>query len=736
MSCKRTMCLLLSLFLISAVYIPASADETPPLIGVKFEAAEWSKYENIPVSLDAGQGNAAFGAGDEIRFEADVYLPQGIEDWLPDFMQVYIIGGVSGDPGRIHFAADNDFWLQAGAYLNADTVTDNALHCRYRTITDSFVLPGEDDPAMRASLEEGGLRFGIMSKYNQFTAGQPLCLYGIRIYNVTKDRVLYEAKGEALRDYATAASAPVPLYDAVQPVVDQIAALAPVENLTLEDAARVEAARAAFNALSEDERAFVDNLDLLSEAEAWIAKLTDDPSDEAKREAERVGQLIAALPDPADVTEAHRAQIEEADAAYRALSDEVKALLTNVARLDAALKALAQLGEGDTPIGVQFTAIEWSKYEHIPVVRLDGDGVACFDPGDEILFEAKVWLPEGIEDWIPDLMQVSFSAGLEQNPFDPNDMMHYAQDVETWIQAAAYLEADAQQSFEPHYNFKLLTDNFYLPEEDDPAMAKALAQGGMRIALQSKYNHLTGYPLYLYSFSVYNASKDIVLYEASGEELMRYAKAESEPSYLYDVIQPVVDQIAALPAVEDVTLEDKAQVEAARATVNALSEDDQSLIDNLATLVRLEAKLSQLGDDGNEDEEKAKQVADMIAALPEVEDITQEHREAVEAADSAYNALTPAQKALVDTSAVAKLEAAKEKLNQPEPEIAWGNLNDDSKVDASDALLVLQYSVELTSLDEQQQLAADVSRDGKIDATDALYILQFSVQLIDQLPVA
>lgn len=734
MSCKRTMCLLLSLFLISAVYIPASADETPPLIGVKFEAAEWSKYENIPVSLDAGQGNAAFGAGDEIQFEADVYLPQGIEDWLPDFMQLYIIGGVSGDPGRIHFAADNDFWLQAGAYLNAESVKDNALHCRYRTITDSFVLPGEDDPAMRASLEEGGLRFGIMSKYNQFTAGQPLCLYRIRIYNATKDRVLYEAKGGALSDYATAASAPVPLYDAVGPVVDQIAALAPVENLTLEDTARVEAARAAFNALSEDERTFVDNLALLSEAEEWIAGIMviEPPT----MEVDRVAGLIDALPDPADVTEAHRAQIEEADAAYQALPDESKALLTNVARLDAALQALAQLGEGDTPIGVQFTAIEWSKYEHIPVVRLDEEDVACFDPEDEILFEAKVWLPEGIDDWVPDLMQVSFFAGLEAKEDESGGAMHFTQDVETWLQAADYLEADAEQSFAPHYNFKLLTDNFYLPGEDDAAMAEAIEAGGMRIALMSKYNHLTGKPLYLYSFSVYNASKDIVLYEAAGEDLMRYAKAESEPSYLYDIIQPVVDEIAALPAVEDVTLEDKAQVEAARATVNALSEDDQSLIDNLATLVRLEAKLSQLVDGGSEDEEKAKQVADMIAALPEVEDITQEHRDAVEAALNAYNALTPAQKELVGDSAVKKLEAAKEKLSQPEPDILWGNLNGDSKVDASDALMVLQHSVKLIVLDEQQLLAADVNRDDKIDATDALNILQFSVKLIDQLPVA
>lgn len=63
-----------------------------------------------------------------------------------------------------------------------------------------------------------------------------------------------------------------------------------------------------------------------------------------------------------------------------------------------------------------------------------------------------------------------------------------------------------------------------------------------------------------------------------------------------------------------------------------------------------------------------------------------------------------------------------------------GDVNGDGNVDASDALLVLQHSVSLTTLNEQQQSVANVNADNTIDASDALLILQRSVGLIDGFP--
>ena len=56
-----------------------------------------------------------------------------------------------------------------------------------------------------------------------------------------------------------------------------------------------------------------------------------------------------------------------------------------------------------------------------------------------------------------------------------------------------------------------------------------------------------------------------------------------------------------------------------------------------------------------------------------------------------------------------------------------GDVSWDGKVDAQDALLALQDSVELIQLNEDERKAADLNGDGKVDASDALQILQKSV---------
>ena len=56
-----------------------------------------------------------------------------------------------------------------------------------------------------------------------------------------------------------------------------------------------------------------------------------------------------------------------------------------------------------------------------------------------------------------------------------------------------------------------------------------------------------------------------------------------------------------------------------------------------------------------------------------------------------------------------------------------GDINSDKKVDAKDALKVLQRSVGKVTLTQKEEYAADVTNDTKFDAKDALMMLQFSV---------
>ena len=65
----------------------------------------------------------------------------------------------------------------------------------------------------------------------------------------------------------------------------------------------------------------------------------------------------------------------------------------------------------------------------------------------------------------------------------------------------------------------------------------------------------------------------------------------------------------------------------------------------------------------------------------------------------------------------------------------WGDINADQDVDSFDALLALQHSVGLITLNEEEFRIADVDGSKKVDSTDALYILQYSVGLIDRFPV-
>lgn len=63
-----------------------------------------------------------------------------------------------------------------------------------------------------------------------------------------------------------------------------------------------------------------------------------------------------------------------------------------------------------------------------------------------------------------------------------------------------------------------------------------------------------------------------------------------------------------------------------------------------------------------------------------------------------------------------------------------GDINDDGKVDTTDARLTLQYAVGKIELKDDALIAADVNGDGKTDTTDARLILQYAVGKISSFP--
>ena len=62
-----------------------------------------------------------------------------------------------------------------------------------------------------------------------------------------------------------------------------------------------------------------------------------------------------------------------------------------------------------------------------------------------------------------------------------------------------------------------------------------------------------------------------------------------------------------------------------------------------------------------------------------------------------------------------------------DPSSSKGDIDGNGKINSQDALMVLQYSVALISLNSTQKKNADITGDGKINSSDALAILRISV---------
>jgi hypothetical protein len=109
----------------------------------------------------------------------------------------------------------------------------------------------------------------------------------------------------------------------------------------------------------------------------------------------------------------------------------------------------------------------------------------------------------------------------------------------------------------------------------------------------------------------------------------------------------VIDMIDEFPVLTAITLSDEADIVAARTAYNALTPAQQALVTNYQELIDAEAKIAALKQ-AVIDEAAANIVVEMIDDFPALINITLEDKTDIEAARTAYNALTPAQQALVN----------------------------------------------------------------------------------------
>lgn len=132
---------------------------------------------------------------------------------------------------------------------------------------------------------------------------------------------------------------------ATSAVVDLIDALPTVENLVLVDATQVEAARTAYDGLTESQKLLVLNYATLTAAEGQIEVLkeADILAQADVSAAQVVTDLITALPTLEEIIPDDVVQIEAARLAYNGLTEPQKVLVSNYATLTASEEQIQAL---------------------------------------------------------------------------------------------------------------------------------------------------------------------------------------------------------------------------------------------------------------------------------------------------------------------------------------------------------------------------------------------------------
>lgn len=123
----------------------------------------------------------------------------------------------------------------------------------------------------------------------------------------------------------------------------------------------------------------------------------------------------------------------------------------------------------------------------------------------------------------------------------------------------------------------------------------------------------------------------------------------------YKQVIEINNQIASLPEVANIIIDDQEKVTAVRGLYDALSEDLKALIENYSKLENLEKALDkQLKD--------VKKVVDLIDNLPSIEDLTYENKKQVETTRGYYTILAAKLKPYVTN--LNKLEEIEEKMDE------------------------------------------------------------------------
>ncbi|MDD3382294.1 MAG: InlB B-repeat-containing protein [Bacilli bacterium] len=443
------------------------------------------------------------------------------------------------------------------------------------------------------------------------------------------------------------------------------------ETVTLDSETAIEAARTAYDALTDAQKALVAKYADLEAAELALATLVNQAA------ANPVIALIEAL--PATVTLDDEDDIVAARAAYDALTTAQKSIVGTTLR--------NKLENAETDLADLKTAAN----------------------NEQIANQAAADAVEDLIEALPSTIVLSDQATVEaaRAAYDALTADQKALVTTTNFDALVAAEAalavlvDEAAADAVEALIAALPSTLTIEDQADVVAART-AYTTLTIAQQAL---------------VATASLDaLVAAEADIQELVDQAAADA-----------VETLIAALPST--LTLEDQADVVAARAAYTALTTAQKALVDStsLDALVAAEADIQALLD-----EAAADAVETLIAALPAVAELTYQDEADVEAARAAYDALTTAQQALVATASLDALEAAEAEMVDVMAQYAIDLAAANVVVDLITALPVPVTLDDETDVDDAETAYNGLTADQK-DLVSNYAVLQEAISRIEKL---
>ena len=390
-------------------------------------------------------------------------------------------------------------------------------------------------------------------------------------------------------------------------------------DVTADDRADIKAAREAYDALDDAQKALVDanTLKKLTDAEDALATIDQTAAGNATT-------AIGNLPTATDVTADDRADIKAAREAYDALDDAQKALVdaNTLKKLTDAEEALATIDQtaadnATTAIGNLPTATD---------VTVDD--------------RADIKTARGAYDALDDAQKALVDADTLKKLTDAEDAL------------AAIDQAVA--------------DNVTSAIENLPAVADVTVDSREAIEVARK------------TYDALDEAQKKLVDENTLKKLTDTEKALKDA----EIAKNATDVINALPASDKVATTDKAAIEAARKAYDALTVDQQKKVpaDTLKKLTDAETALTAAEKKAAEEEAAKKKdetdtkaanaVVETINKLPVSNKVATTDKAAIEAARKAYDALTADQKKKVSADTLKKLTDAETALTAAEKKAA------------------------------------------------------------------